>query len=215
MATMRPIKALSVLGASSLLQSSAFIISPLSSQRDLHRQCLAFSTSSSSDSYSYRIAAAFSAKGNRFNPTTNLMSFKPRSVRARPSKAQRAQRPKSGQDSFFVANLGDTANMAFGVADGVGGWIDSGIDSAHFSHGLCEAMTMVAQEHDFSVAKIVYAGELLQKGYDKTTADASIRGGGTTACVAVGGIDGSLEVAKYVIFHLHRDHGADVYLQPR
>ena len=196
MAAMRPIKALSVLGASPFLQSSVSIISPFSSQRDLHRQCLPFSTSPSSDSFSYRIAATFSAKGHRFNPKTDLISFRPRNVKARPSKGQQTQRPNSGQDSFFVASIGDTANMAFGVADGVGGWIDSGIDSAHFSHGLCEAIAMEAQKHNFSVEKIAYAGELLQKGYEQTIADASIRGGGTTACVAVGGSDGSLEVAK-------------------
>ena len=196
MAAMRPMKALGVFGLSPLLQSSACTVTPFSSKLDLHKQCLPFSTPASSDSFSYRIAASFSAKGHRFNPKTDLMSFKPRNDKVRSSKIQRAQRPHSGQDSFFVTSIGDTSNMAFGVADGVGGWIDSGIDSAHFSHGLCEAMAVEAQKHDFSVDRYIYAGELLQKGYDKMIEDTSVRGGGTTACVAVGGIDGSLEVAK-------------------
>ena len=86
--------------------------------------------------------------------------------------------------------------MAFGVADGVGGWSDSGIDSAHFSHGLCESMAAEAQSTDLPNKKRLYAGELLQKGYDKVIADKTVTGGGTTACIAIAGSDGNLEVAK-------------------
>ena len=88
--------------------------------------------------------------------------------------------------------------MAFGVADGVGGWSDSGIDSAHFSHRLCEHMAEVARGVVQGAEEELKANELLQKGYDAVVADKSIYGGGSTACIAVGSNDGALQVAKYV-----------------
>lgn len=90
--------------------------------------------------------------------------------------------------------------MAFGVADGVGGWSDSGIDSAHFSHGLCQRMIEVAENANTSTEKTLGAQKLLQKGYDAVVADETIAGGGSTACIAVGRDNGNLEVAKYVSF---------------
>ena len=86
--------------------------------------------------------------------------------------------------------------MAFGVADGVGGWSNSGIDSAHFSHGLCEHMIEAAQTTNQTEEKTFGAEKLLQIGYDGVVADESISGGGSTACVAVGREDGSVQVAK-------------------
>ena len=86
--------------------------------------------------------------------------------------------------------------MAFGVADGVGGWSDSGIDSAHFSHGLCQRMIETAESLNMSSEPLLGAQKLLQSGYDAVVADETIPGGGSTACVAIGRDDGNLEVAK-------------------
>lgn len=195
MAMMRPLKAVGLLSLSPVLQSSTCWVSPLFTQRDLQNQCMPFSTSTLPESLGYRIAASFSAKGRRFNPKNDLFSFDPEK---QPSLKQGTprQRPNSGQDSFFVASIGNSTNLAFGVADGVGGWIDSGIDSAHFSHGLCESMAAEAQSMDLSKKKRLYAGELLQKGYEKVIAEETVTGGGTTACIAIAGSDGNLEVAK-------------------
>ena len=108
------------------------------------------------------------------------------------------ERPNSGQDAFFISGIGSSTNVAFGVADGVGGWSESGIDSAHFSHGLCKYMTEVACGVEQGAEKKLKAGGLLQKGYDAVVADKSIPGGGSTACIAIGSNDGALQVAKYV-----------------
>jgi protein phosphatase PTC7 len=186
---MRLSKTLSLLGFSPLLQIYACRSTPLLS---LLPQCSLYSTQVFSDPYTYRIAASFSAKGHRLNPKVNLFNFLPNAD----TTAKTKQRSASGQDAFFVSSIGTSSNVAFGVADGVGGWADSGIDSAHFSHGLCEAMARIAERTDPESTLKLRPGDLLQKGYDKVVADKSIDGGGSTACIAVGRSNGTLQVAK-------------------
>ena len=105
-------------------------------------------------------------------------------------------RPSSGQDAFFVSRIGNSSNTAFGVADGVGGWSDSGFDSAHFSHGLCQWMARTAETMEEREAKKLGPRELLRTAYSGIVEDNMIEGGGSTACVAVGRGDGNLTVAK-------------------
>jgi len=88
--------------------------------------------------------------------------------------------------------------VAFGVADGVGGWSDSGIDSAHFSHGLCRKMAAIAKEKPSADIRKRSPRALLQDAYDEIVREEEIEGGGSTACVAIGGGDGNLQVAKCV-----------------
>ena len=216
---MLPLKSIGLLGISPLLQCSACRFAPLFSQQDLRPQCFylngptghdlrslsrASSTATSARpnttsihayEYNYRVAAAFSAKGRRFNPKNDIYSFDPLQPTA-PGKDYFTGRPNSGQDAFFVSRVGNGSNVAFGVADGVGGWADSGIDSAHFSHGLCEQMTEVARGTETEDEGKLRPRQLLQKGYDRVVDDRAIVGGGSTACIAVGGGDGYLEVAK-------------------
>ena len=205
MAAMRPWKALRWLGLSPILHSSAYRSSipftlpfAIWGLQPSQNQCVPFSTttSPSAGSYTYRIAASFSGKHQRFNPKTDLRSFEIKQSSSK--KNSRQQRPRSGEDAFFVASIGGSGNVAFGVADGVGGWADSGVDPSDFSHGLCEYMSSVAQDTNLTVTKRVYAGELMQKGYESVVRDKSITAGGSTACIAVGGSDGALEVAKFV-----------------
>lgn len=154
--------------------------------------------------FRYRIGASFSAKGIQFNPKKDLYSFEP--AKHDSEKAGQAKkhldsgyntgRGASGQDAFFVSQLGDTRNVAFGVADGVGGWAESGIDPAHFSHGLCQNMIDVARSTTNSQAEDLRASTLLKEGYERVVADESVEGGGSTACIAVGRDNGTLEVAK-------------------
>lgn len=150
-----------------------------------------YSTSVAKPSFSFRIGAAFSGKITPFNPAKDCFSFDP----STDHNAINTRRQRSGQDAFFISKIGNGGNVAFGVADGVGGWIDSGIDSAHFSRGLCRYMAKVAREFDDSNTKI-RAESLLQEGYEGTVDDKSIVGGGSTACVAVTSSDGHIEVAK-------------------
>ncbi|MCJ1314091.1 hypothetical protein MMC25_007771 [Agyrium rufum] len=194
---MRPMRALGVLFFQPFISVNACQCSPASVPRELlarPQQSFSFSTSPRAQNVSYKVAASFSAKGKRFSPKNNLMSFDAgqSSLRTRSKNS----RPASGQDSFFVSSIGQTPNTAFGVADGVGGWAESGIDPADFAHGLCEYMSGEAQDFDIKSRQRLYAGYLLQKGYDLVERDGFIYAGGSTACLAVGGDDGALEVAN-------------------
>lgn len=152
-------------------------------------------TSSSVPSFSYRIGASFSAKHRRFIPKDDIFSFDPKKVIASETEIFTG-RPNSGQDAFFVGSVGNSSNVAFGVADGVGGWSDSGIDSAHFSHGLCQWMAKIASDSEFSGRKCLWPQDLLKKAYKKIVGERKIDGGGSTACVATADAEGTLKVAK-------------------
>ena len=204
MAGMRPIKGLYLLGFVPILQSSACRVKPFLFQIDSLPRCHAYSTFSTPPSYTYRIAASYSAKGRRFNPRTDFFSFDPLK-QPEPAELIARQRPNSGQDAFFVSNIGRSTNVAFGVADGVGGWSDMGIDSAHFSHGLCESMSHIARAMNLKDEAWTNTSSLLWRGYDRVIEDKTIEGGGTTACLAIGSNDGSLEVAKYDNYREHKE----------
>ena len=148
-------------------------------------------TSASSSDINYRIGAAFSAKDRKFNTKQDLYSFNPAH---QPSQQQPfTGRPASGQDAFFISNVGNSSSVAFGVADGVGGWVNSGVDPAEFSHGLCRYLTQNARDNR---EERLGARELLEQGYKDVVADEEITAGGSTACVAVGDASGNLQVAK-------------------
>ncbi|KAL8935457.1 MAG: hypothetical protein Q9216_005413 [Gyalolechia sp. 2 TL-2023] len=148
-------------------------------------------SSASHSSITYRIGAAFSAKGRKFDTKKDWFSFDP--SRQSVEKPPYTGRPASGQDAFFVSVVGNGSSVAFGVADGVGGWIDSGVDPADFSHGLCQYMTQNARDHG---DERLGPRELLGKGYKDVVADEGIPAGGSTACVAVVDSSGQLEVAN-------------------
>ncbi|KAF2270672.1 5-azacytidine resistance protein-like protein azr1 [Lojkania enalia] len=155
--------------------------------------------------FSYHVAASYSAKGHKFNAERNLFTrdaYDPHRTPFRELKEckrskDRRKRPRSGQDAFFWSQVGTTHTTAFGVADGVGGWVESGVDPADFSHGLCEYMACAARSwtHHGKMGSL-HPRDLLQVAYDEVTTDQSIVGGGSTACLAVAEPDGNLEVAN-------------------
>lgn len=172
--------------------------------------------------FSYRVAASYSAKGDRFAPARNTYTAEPFDPSPPPkvdiqtckAALDKRLRPRSGQDAFFYAQIGNSSLTTFGVADGVGGWIDSGIDPADFSHGLCEYMACAARiggvvsapenespsasDSDSSARApaALHPKDLLQIGYDAVIGDNSIVGGGSTACLAVANPSGAVEVAN-------------------
>ncbi|KAF2459889.1 phosphatase 2C-like domain-containing protein [Lineolata rhizophorae] len=186
-------------------------------------------TSSSSSAtapprFSYRIAASYSAKGRRFNADRNVYAFNPfvrlkrTATELQRGKRDKKNRPESGQDAFFVAHVGDAGTsggsgaggselndgaLAFGVADGVGGWTDQGIDPADFSHSLCDYMASGATGYPdaFPARKSgstapLMPKDLMQYGYDKVMRDNAVKGGGSTACVVTAQADGHFELAN-------------------
>lgn len=152
--------------------------------------------------YTYHVAASYVAKDKAYRPTTNIFLFDPYH-RSRQLTASQAQRPASGHDAFFASRFGRRGGIALGVADGVGGWIESGVDPAHFSHGLCEHMARAAFEQadsaaqpESSVKRPMSARQLLREGYKRLLYDGQVVAGGSTACVATASPDGVLDVAN-------------------
>lgn len=145
--------------------------------------------------FNYHVAASFSAKYKKFDPLTNVFRFDPYNRIQTEKKRPKSKRPASGQDAFFISRVGDTNAVAFGVADGVGGWEESGVDPADFAHGFCDYMASAAHEHKADGTPLPPRA-LMQRGYDDVCKDRTINAGGSTASVAIATEDGKLEVAN-------------------
>lgn len=101
-----------------------------------------------------------------------------------------------------MSNVAKSGSLAFGVVDGVGGWAESDVDAADFSHALCEYMAGIAIEHPEMLDKVasnvhsLRPHDLMDRGYQKVLTDGAIYAGGSTACIATASPYGHLEVAK-------------------
>ncbi|KAI1156674.1 protein serine/threonine phosphatase 2C [Nemania diffusa] len=147
--------------------------------------------------YTYYVAASFCAKKKKFDRLTDVFHFNPYNRIQTEKKISKSGRPASGQDAFFISRVGDSNAVAFGVADGVGGWEESGVDPADFAHSFCDYMASAAYEHKSNGSGTPLAARaLMQRGYDDVCNDKSINAGGSTACVAIASEDGKLEVAN-------------------
>ncbi|QGI97811.1 hypothetical protein CEK26_010880 [Fusarium fujikuroi] len=155
-----------------------------------------YSTSADAPRFSYHVASSFIAKDRPYDPSTHVFHFNPYNRIQPPRNRRPSARPESGHDAFFVSRINDSGSVAFGVADGVGGWVDSGVDPADFSHGFCDYMALAAHEHQTGSGPPLTARQLMQKGYEAICNDNSLRAGGSTACVAIAGADGNLDVAN-------------------
>ncbi|KAI5304792.1 hypothetical protein KEM56_005921 [Ascosphaera pollenicola] len=136
---------------------------------------------------------------------------------------RRRSRPDSGEDAFFVSKVGvgrgvdrarddgdarregygstvaattaDEGAITFGVADGVGGWANSGVDPADFSHALCTYMADSALHWREKPEKLT-GRQLIQLGYEKSLNDKSLFAGGSTASLGVAWETGELELTN-------------------
>ncbi|KAL2112511.1 hypothetical protein VUR80DRAFT_7364 [Thermomyces stellatus] len=166
--------------------------------------------------YTYSVASSFIGKGITFDPSKHVYSYNPYRRVERTKKSKRL-RPESGHDAFFVSRVGDTGAVAFGVADGVGGWVESNVDPADFSHAFCDYMAARAYYHGAEEAErgapreALTARQLMDKGYADVLHDPAIQAGGSTACVAIAAPDGTLDVANlgdsgYLLLRLNGVH---------
>ncbi|KAK3383731.1 phosphatase 2C-like domain-containing protein [Lasiosphaeria ovina] len=167
----------------------------------------------------YNVAASYISKGIPFDPSKHVFHFNPYN-RVHPPKPgrEKSARPESGQDAFFVSRVGSNpSEVALGVADGVGGWMDSGVDPADFSHAFCDYMATAAYEcrpaGEGSAKPALSARQLMKKGYDAVCHDPAIKAGGSTAIVGLLNDKGTLEVANlgdsgYILLRLNGVHAS-------
>lgn len=150
-------------------------------------------SSSSPPPFTYRLAAAASAKRSAPPRPAQFWPYSSAAGAQAPPYV-RSTKPDAGEDAFFMATVGgDAHTVAFGVADGVGGWQDSGVDPSDFSHGLCGLMAGTA--HIFEGAGL-RPRELMQTAYDAVIGNPRIVAGGCTASLGVLDGEGGLEAAN-------------------
>ncbi|KAK6505501.1 hypothetical protein TWF481_007398 [Arthrobotrys musiformis] len=143
--------------------------------------------------FQYGVSVSYVSKSKRWDPgnTFNFSPYKRVSFEEEWGLRKKA-RPKTGQDAFFVSRVSDTGAVAFGVADGVGGYSLSGIDSADFSHTLCEDMAEISYHSEVPMR----ADMLIEAGYISACSNPNVLGGGSTACVGIAKPDGTMEAAN-------------------
>ncbi|KAH9845714.1 PTC7-2C protein phosphatase [Teratosphaeria destructans] len=178
--------------------STAFLRQKTRSMPNLLKRL--YTSDASETKFTYRIGVAAAAK--RTPPRAPKLGqdywhYTSTQENARPPYL-RSRKPDSGEDAFFAATVGGSKHhIAFGLADGVGGWQDQGVDPSVFSHGLCGLMAGAAYLHEgLEHGKNARPQELLQTAYDAVISNPRIVAGGCTASLGVAGEDGSLETAN-------------------
>lgn len=159
-------------------------------------------------SFTYRLAAASSPKRAPPRPNKHGENFwNYASTHANPSPPYlRSTKAESGEDAFFATTVGQSEHdVAFGVADGVGGWQDQGVDPSEYSQALCGLMAGSANIYEGQEETPCKPQALLQQAYDAVMANPRIHAGGCTASLGVMNATGSIETANlgdsgYLIF---------------
>eukprot|EP01026_Neomeris_dumetosa_P034939 TRINITY_DN2796_c0_g1_i5.p2 TRINITY_DN2796_c0_g1~~TRINITY_DN2796_c0_g1_i5.p2 ORF type:complete len:356 (-),score=66.21 TRINITY_DN2796_c0_g1_i5:1076-2143(-) len=105
---------------------------------------------------------------NGFEKKQTLKLVSGAAVLPHPSKVD-----KGGEDAYFIANN----QRAIGVADGVGGWAEYGIDPGLYSKGLMQHAKQMAEEEELSPSS---AQSLLERSHKLTNVL-----GSSTACILV------------------------------
>ncbi|EGP91497.1 uncharacterized protein MYCGRDRAFT_53722 [Zymoseptoria tritici IPO323] len=168
-----------------------------------------YSTASEAQPFTYRLAAASSPKtGPARPPKLGRDYWQYASTHVNPSPPYlRSTKKDSGEDAFFATTIGGSPHhVAFGLADGVGGWQESGVDPSVYSQALCGLMAGTANIHEGTEeGKPCRARELLQTAYDAVMANPRIPAGGCTASLGVADATGNIETANlgdsgYLIF---------------
>lgn len=187
------------LPASLIRQAGTRGVKSLGSPMRSHAQQKRFA---SNGRFSYRLGAASAGKRTPIRPPKLDQDFWTyTSTEENPSPPYlRSTKVDAGEDAFFATTVGgDKHNVAFGVADGVGGWQDQGVDPSHFSHGLCGLMAGTASTHEgLKDGKNVKPRDLMQTAYDAVIGNPRIVAGGCTASIGVADGQGGVETAKYV-----------------
>ncbi|CAK3891225.1 phosphatase 2C 7, mitochondrial [Lecanosticta acicola] len=192
---------MSAILSSLLVKRSGFLIStaphramplPIASSRS-------YSTPQVS-SFTYRLAAASAPKQSPpRQPKYSQDFWNYASTHENPSPPYlRSTKKDSGEDAFFATTVGNSPHhVAFGVADGVGGWQDQGVDPSEYSQALCGLMAGSANIHEGSEAgHHCKPRALLQQAYDAVMSNPRILAGGCTASLGVANAEGSLETAN-------------------
>lgn len=79
----------------------------------------------------------------------------------------------------MVSRSSDQQVVMVGVADGVGGWSEAGIDSSHYSNALLHYATMFAEKHHVPPPP----SAVLEHAFEQVATNPEIVAGSSTACL--------------------------------
>ncbi|KAI8377440.1 phosphatase 2C-like domain-containing protein [Radiomyces spectabilis] len=91
-------------------------------------------------------------------------------------KHRKVGKVDAGEDAFF--NTCTSYGLALGVADGVGGWADVGVDPALFSWTLMNNAAMVAKKQPS-----IDACQILDTAFHQLRYSGKVKAGSSTACI--------------------------------
>lgn len=97
-----------------------------------------------------------------------------------PLQLTKDREPDAGEDSFYV---GSPYECKFGVADGVGGWAEHGVDPGELARELCHKINRSSLEPNKG---------LLVKAFQEIKKDGKVKAGGSTICMGQATQDGKL-----------------------
>ncbi|KAF0981191.1 hypothetical protein FDP41_012979 [Naegleria fowleri] len=100
--------------------------------------------------------------------------------------------PRSSDDSDYAEQCGEDAFFTFendsftiiGVADGVGGWIDQGVDPSHISNQLMLNCKLICEREINNTSFLSNPNKIMQAAYDMIVNEKQVQAGSTTCCVA-------------------------------
>ncbi|KAI9241799.1 MAG: phosphatase 2C-like domain-containing protein [Podila humilis] len=158
-------------------------------------------TAPSSVAYNYMLAASWSPKSRRrATPTPeqdeewwrNPTHYHTKSGSTTPLSSTTKRRGKvdAGEDAFF--HVSTPSRVALGVADGVGGWSEFGVDPALFSWALMEHAEKIARLTDNiadmrddpeSKDRVLDAQTILDGAYHRLVESGNVEAGSSTACI--------------------------------
>ncbi|KAL4258959.1 STXBP/unc-18/SEC1 family protein [Pleurotus pulmonarius] len=143
--------------------------------------------------FKFFVGASWAAKpGNAdhtYPPNTPIGAWVLDTLRRHTFSSRRAKEP--GEDFFFVQSLPYDAGIAVGIADGVGGWSDQGVDSAVFSQALMYYASKVYMGEIVTEAALKGSSsrsrskpkDVLKLAYDVTMTDSFVKAGSATTCL--------------------------------
>ncbi|KAG1756795.1 phosphatase 2C-like domain-containing protein [Suillus paluster] len=108
----------------------------------------------------------------------------------------------AGEDFFFVTEMQNNSGVSFGVADGVGGWVDSGVDPSLFAQTLMYHAHQIDPTQEYEERERVEGWELtpykcLECAYHAVLRERRVNAGSSTAClISINSSSGVLRAAN-------------------
>ncbi|KAH7889705.1 phosphatase 2C-like domain-containing protein [Phlebopus sp. FC_14] len=154
--------------------------------------------------YTFHIGVSWAAKppdpqvrrlNASFPPDSLVGKFRDEMLASRNATASK----DAGEDFFFIAPMRNGSGLALGVADGVGGWVDSGVDPSLFSQALMYHAHRYSRDswagepeidptQDYDIPQRVDGCELtpyqcLKLAYSGILGEKHVQAGSSTACL--------------------------------